>query len=426
MTDKLYLKDAYCSSFDATIVSVETCDGGDAHGETNDANKMAQKFCVVLDRTAFFPEGGGQPSDVGTIGGVEVVDVQISDGIIKHYTAGILTDDIKASSKVTCKLCFKTRYERMQGHTGEHILSGIVHKRFGYDNVGFHMSSSERLITVDFNGPLTPEEIIEVELAANDAIYKNASVTAYFPSEEELATLDFRSKKELTEDLRIIRIGEDIDCCACCAPHVATTGEVGLIKIIDFYPYKKGVRIEMLAGKNALLDYIELNKKIKELMRITSAPRTDVSRVVREKYDSYNELNYEYQKLSNRLAFAEMKLNTTHGISYAILSPEDISFDDLRYCANKILEQDDSEEVKLCLLFARGKDANLNQAASSDEASEYAYVVSSKNGDVGAVVKALNSKFDGKGGGRNGYAQGRLGNASDAQIIDFILDIAKE
>lgn len=419
MTDKLYLKDAYCSSFDATIVSVEPCGA-------NDVNETAQKFCVVLDRTAFFPEGGGQPSDVGTIGGVEVVDVQISDGIIKHYTAGILTDDIKIGSKVTCKLCFKTRYERMQGHTGEHILSGIVHKRFGYDNVGFHMSSSERLITVDFNGPLTSEEIVEVELAANDAIYKNASVTAYFPSEEELATLDFRSKKELTEDLRIIRIGEDIDCCACCAPHVATTGEVGLIKIIDFYPYKKGVRIEMLAGKNALLDYIELNRAVKELMRITSAPRTDVSRVVREKYDSYNELNYEYQKLSNRLAFAEMKLNTTHGISYAILSSEDISFDDLRYCANKILEQDDSEEVKLCLLFARGKDANLNQAVSSDEASECAYVVSSKNGDVGAVVKALNSKFDGKGGGRNGYAQGRLGNASDAQIIDFILDIAKE
>lgn len=426
MTDKLYLKDSYCSSFDATIVSVEPCDGGDAHGEANGVNKMAQKFCVVLDRTAFFPEGGGQPSDVGTIGGVEVVDVQISDGIIKHYVTGVLTDDIKIGSKVTCELCFKTRYERMQGHTGEHILSGIVHKRFGYDNVGFHMSSSERLITVDFNGPLTPEEIIEVELAANDAIYKNASVTAYFPSEEELATLDFRSKKELTEDLRIIRIGEDIDCCACCAPHVATTGEVGLIKIIDFYPYKKGVRIEMLAGKNALLDYIELNRAVKELMRITSAPRTDVSRVVREKYDSYNELNYEFQKLSNRLAFAEMKLNTTHGISYAILSSEDISFDDLRYCANKILEQDDSEEVKLCLLFARGKDANLNQAASSDEASEYAYVVSSKKGDVGAVVKALNSKFAGKGGGRNGYAQGRLGNASDAQIIDFILDIAKE
>lgn len=419
MTDKLYLKDAYCISFDATIVSVEPCGA-------YDVNKMAQKFCVVLDRTAFFPEGGGQPSDVGTIGGVEVVDVQISDGIIKHYVTGVLTDDIKAGSKVTCKLCFKTRYERMQGHTGEHILSGIIHKRFGYDNVGFHMSSSERLITVDFNGPLTPEEIIEVELAANDAIYKNASVTAYFPSEEELATLDFRSKKELTEDLRIIRIGEDIDCCACCAPHVATTGEVGLIKIIDFYPYKKGVRIEMLAGKNALLDYIELNKKIKELMRITSAPRTDVSRAVREKYDSYNKLNYEYQKLSNRLAFAEMKLNTAHGISYAIMSSEDISFDDLRYCANKILEQDDSEEVKLCLLFARGKDANLNQAASSDEASEYAYVVSSKKGEVGAVVKALNSKFDGKGGGRNGYAQGRLEKASDAQIIDFILDIAKE
>lgn len=419
MTEKLYLKDAYCSSFDATIVSVDPC-------EANDVNKMAQKFCVVLDRTAFFPEGGGQPSDVGTIGGVEVVDVQISDGIIKHYVTGVLADDIKIGSKVTCKLCFKTRYERMQGHTGEHILSGIVHKRFGYDNVGFHMSSSERLITVDFNGPLTLEEIIEVELAANDAIYKNASVTAYFPSEEELATLDFRSKKELTEDLRIIRIGEDIDCCACCAPHVATTGEVGLIKIIDFYPYKKGVRIEMLAGKNALVDYIELNRAVKELMRITSAPRTDVSRVVREKYDSYNELNYEYQKLSNRLAFADMKLNTTHGISYAILSSEDISFDDLRYCANKILEQDDNEEVKLCLLFARGKEANLNQATSSDEASEYAYVVSSKNGDVGAVVKALNSKFDGKGGGRNGYAQGRLGNASDAQIIDFILDIAKE
>ena len=218
MTRKLYEEDAYCKSFVAVVEACEAADG---------------LYKVQLDQTAFFPEGGGQAADKGTINGIPVADVKQQGDKIWH----LLESELAVGDNVSCEIDWGLRYERMQGHTGEHILSGVVHSLYGYDNVGFHMSDATML--VDFNGSLSAEDIREIELRANEAVYQNADIKAYYPTKEELESLKFRSKKEFDTDVRIVSIGDDIDCCACCAPHVKKTGEVGIIKILDFYSYKK-------------------------------------------------------------------------------------------------------------------------------------------------------------------------------------------
>ena len=386
MTEKLYLNDSYCRSFSATVVSCEAVNG---------------KFGVVLDKTAFFPEGGGQAADRGTINQIQVQDVQLQGDSVIHY----LESELTVGETVQCELDWELRFTRMQSHTGEHILSGIVHSLYKYDNIGFHMN--DELIVVDFNGSLTADDIKIVEIKSNEAIYKNADVIALYPSKDEVETMEFRSKKEITSDLRIISIGEDIDSCACCAPHVAKTGEVGLIKIIDFSSYKQGTRITMVAGKTALLDYMGINKSIKELMKITSSPRNLVADAVSEKYKQYQDLNYEYQKVANQLALSELKLSEVDDSVYSIT--ENLNFEEMRYCSNSITENG----CDVCILISSNEDG-------------YLYVVSSKNIDVRPIVKALNEEFNGKGGGKNDYSQGKISSATKEKIEEFIKKILKK
>ncbi len=381
MTERLYEQNAYLKSFEAVVVSCEA---------------LEDKFELVLDKTAFFPEGGGQPADKGTINGKNVLDVQQKNDVIVH----LVEEKFEIGETVSCELDWDVRYARMQGHTGEHILSGVVNALYKYDNVGFHMS--EKSMLVDFNGSLTAKDIKLIELKANEAVYKNADVIAYFPSNDEIETLEYRSKKEVKEALRIVKIGEDIDCCACCAPHVDKTGEVGIIKVIDFAPYKQGTRLEMMAGKYALLDYIEINANLKDLMKLTSSPRNGVVDTVNEKYTAYKDLSFEYQKVSRRLALSELDLNKLNNSVYAMA--KDLSFDDLRYCANSIMEN----EYDICVLFSKSGD------------SEYSYVVSSKTKDVRPIVKSLNETFNGKGGGKSDYSQGKINSGSEEDIIKFV------
>lgn len=403
MTDRLYFKDAYCRSFTATILSCR-----EIHGN----------YGVELDHTAFFPEGGGQAPDGGTIGGVPVVDVQEVDGRVMHFlqiesregdVQGIASEENEArnlklqkGAVVECEIDWPLRYARMQAHTGEHILSGMVHNLYHYDNVGFHMN--DRMMVVDFSGPLTAEDVDRIELAANAAIYQNAEVVAWYPTAEELETLEYRSKLDITEDLRIVTIGEGIDACACCAPHVARTGEVGLIKVLNFYPHKQGTRIELVAGSVALQEYIRLNATAKELMRLTSATREGILEIVRKRYDEYQDLCYENRRLSCRLALCELEVQRTEEAVYGIA--EDLSFEELRYCANHYVE----EGCGMCLLLSRN-------------AEEYIYVVSSKNQDVQPVVKALNEQFSGKGGGKVGYAQGKIALRERSEIEEFVREV---
>ena len=227
MTVKLYDIDSHLSEFSATVLSCE--------------NAVA-----VLDKTAFFPEGGGQTSDTGYIDGVKVNDVQIKDGVIYHY----LESDIEVGKTVECKLLWDERFRKMQNHSGEHIISGIVHSLYGFDNVGFHLSKAE--MTMDFDGVLTREDLLKIEKLANAAVWQNVKFNCYYP--ESLENLEYRSKLDLTEDVRIVEI-EGYDRCACCAPHVNTSAEIGVIKILDFCKLRGGVRLFVKCGSDALDDY---------------------------------------------------------------------------------------------------------------------------------------------------------------------------
>lgn len=387
MTEKLYEKDAYLKKFSAVIK--------DCHAE--DGN-----YYIKLDKTAFFPEGGGQGADCGTINGAPVLDVQQKGDIILHT----LQSELKIGDTVECEVDWNLRYSRMQGHTGEHILSGIVHSLYGYDNVGFHMSES--IMLVDFNGPLTPEDIKKVEIEANKAIYTNADIVAFYPSPEEIETLQFRSKKDFENNLRVVSIGENIDHCACCAPHVAKTGEVGIIKIVDFYSYKQGTRIEMTAGINALKDYMDINTSVKELMKILSAPRDGIVDAVSERNTAYQTLKNDYQKISKRLALLELPLCELNGSVYSF--GDNLSFDDLRYCANQLTDN----KYNICILL------------SKKEAGGYIYVVSSKNEDIREIAKNINTAFSGKGGGQSNYSQGVIEDFPQDALIDFIEKVLKK
>ena len=213
-----------------------------------------------MNQTAFYPEGGGQPSDTGTLNGVKVLHVCEKGEEIIHELEAPLEEGTLAEGIID----WQKRYDNMQQHTGEHIFSGLVHKHFGYDNVGFHMGTDE--VTVDFNGIITQEQLDALEDEANQLIYDNVSVHVFYPSKEELEQLDYRSKKELTGVVRIVEIpGGDI--CACCGTHVETTGEVGIIKLRTMINYKGGVRISMLCGRRALIDYRE---RLKDEIRISN------------------------------------------------------------------------------------------------------------------------------------------------------------
>ena len=386
MTERLFEKDAYCRSFSANVVSCEEKDGS---------------FLVVLDKTAFFPEGGGQAPDKGTINGADVLDVQEKDGIVYHKTE----EAFNSGDTVSCELDWELRFERMQSHAGEHIVSGVVHSLFGYDNVGFHMS--EKTMTVDFSGPLTADDIAKVELESNKAIYKNAPITASYPTKDELAVADYRSKIEPRDGIRLITI-EGIDCCACCAPHPSFTGEIGVIKIIDFCPHKKGTRIEMVAGINAFYDYSALHTSVKQVMNLLSAKRDSIAVSVEKLQETANNLKSENGKMSRKLALASLSPVTVNGCAYAI--NENMSYDDLRECANNLIENG----TRKCILL------------SSADAESYIYVVSSAENDVRSLVSELNSTFSGKGGGKDNYAQGKLTAENKDELISAITELLQK
>lgn len=381
MTQRLYETDSYCKEFKATVLSCE---------------KRGEVYQVVLDKTAFFPEGGGQPADVGVINGIEVTDVQIENNIVIHT----LKEPLDVGAEAEGVIDFDVRFSRMQAHAGEHIVAGTIHSLFGYSNIGFHLT--DELVTADFSGVLGQKDIENIELLANKAIYKNADITVSYPTEEELSKISYRSKIDPKEDLRIVTI-DGVDCCACCAPHPAKTGEIGVIKIIDFYPCKHGTRIEMVAGIKAVADYAFLNSSNKKMMKMLSAPRAMVSENVEKQLEIIAELKVEAQKLSQRLALSELKPEFAGNVSCAF--SKNLSYDDLRFCANNLTEKG----TEMCALF------------SENEENSFIYVVSSKNTDVRPIVQALNTGFNGKGGGKPDYAQGKI-SVSD---IDAVKDVIK-
>ena len=279
MTEKLFYQDSHKCTFTATVQEVRRSENG---------------YEIVLDRTAFFPEGGGQKADTGRIGSVSVLDVQEIDGTIIHYTDGAL----EKGAVVEGCIDWKERFSKMQQHTGEHIVSGLINRLYGYHNVGFHLGSDS--VTLDFNGVVPKEKLHEIELLANEAVAKNLPVQVLYPTDEELQEITYRSKIEIEGQVRIVVI-DGYDVCACCAPHVKHTGEIGLIKLVGIQNYKGGVRISMLCGFRALEDYHQKEKNNREIAVMLSAKEYETAAEVTRLKEELNSKKAKIAELEKRI-----------------------------------------------------------------------------------------------------------------------------
>ena len=378
-TKKLFYENSYISTFDAVVTGCVDDDG---------------KYKVTLDKTAFFFEGGGQRADNGYIGDAVISDVREFDGEIVHFS----DRELVAGQSYSCKIDWNTRFRRMQQHGGEHIVSGIVHSLYGFNNVGFHMEDD--YVTVDFDGELTREQLDEVEDKANEAVCKNLNIKCYFPDENELEKLDYRSKLDLTQGVRLVEI-EGTDLCACCAPHLNKTGEIGVIKILDFMRHRGGIRLVMKSGLDAAEDYRNKYRSVYEVSNLLSAKQGEITAAV-ERLQGENEALYrEYTAFKRNVAQSACEnLSVRENVAYYISSGFDA--DMMRYVANYGMEKS-----ALSLVF------------SGDDENGYSYIAGSNSLDMKAVAKEMNTALQGRGGGRDTMIQGKV-SATKGEIINFI------
>lgn len=391
-TKELYYEDAYIRSFSATVIESNTFENGG--------------ISLVLDKTAFFPESGGQSSDKGTLGNYIVTHVEIKDGIISHVCKPKTqnTDIPKVGDSICGEIDFDYRFSNMQQHTGEHIFSGIVKKLFGYENVGFHLS--DNTVTMDYDGPLTDEDVSKVETLTNEAIFKNMPITASFPTKDELKNIDYRAKldAETMGTVRLVTIG-DLDICACCAPHVAHTGEVGILKVIDHINYKGGIRLTIACGKRAYEDYLNKSYITSELSHKLSVPASEIITAI--------------DKQKNDLIMLKEQLSQTE----SLLLEEKIRYG----------HKDTISSVPCCIIFCEIGDKNLLRNRVTSLMDEYGYVlcfngnddkgysflIGSKKYDAKTLVEKLATTLSIKGGGKNPLIQGQV-TASKSEILSMI------
>ncbi|MCR5306395.1 MAG: alanyl-tRNA editing protein [Oscillospiraceae bacterium] len=387
LTKKLYDTDSYLRDFSAKVLRCDPLRSTEKHPE-------GAAFAVVLDQTAFFPEGGGQTSDTGNIGSASVLDVQEVNGEIVHYT----DSDLEIGSLVRGVLNWQERFRKMQNHTGEHLVSGIVHTQFGYDNVGFHLGTDG--VTVDFSGVLSDAELRFVEYIANRVVGLNVPVTVSYPSPEECAVLDYRSKLELTENIRIVTI-DGWDCCACCAPHVSQTGAVGGVKILSSESWKGGIRIRMLCGMDALDDYQKRCENTARISAMLSAPQLETADAVERLMQNLQHTREEAAALKHALL----------DLRIASLTPTEgnlVLFDDL--LDNNSLRNLANAGIKLC--------SGICAVFSGNDTDGYRYIIGSSTVPLRAWSKEFNSALNGRGGGSDQMIQGTvLADAAKIQLF---------
>ena len=379
MTEKLFYQDPHLFEFTAEVLS-STPEKGN--------------FAVVLDRTAFYPEGGGQPTDLGTLDGVPVVFVKETDGEIRHYCSAPLA----AGQTVRGCVDRERRLDLMQQHSGEHIASGLICRHFHCDNVGFHIS--ELFVTIDYNVPISWEELKVVEDEANRAVRENTPVHIWVPSPEELKALEYRSKKELAGDVRIVEY-PGVDICACCGTHVRRTGEVGLIKFVSAQSHRGGVRIEMLSGKRAFEYLRHIAEENHAISVLLSAKETQTAAAAAR-------LQKEARQMHERLAALETeaierKAAELAGRGNVLLSESGMSVDSVRRLCSAVTETCGG----FCgVLSDCGEDG-------------VRYAFGQTGGDLRELTKAVNTAFSGRGGGKPFFVQGTLHGDAGA-IAAFI------
>ena len=383
MTEKLYYIDSHMKKFAAKVLSCE---------------QVKDRFEVILDRTAFFPEGGGQLADTGKIGNVEVFDAHEKSGEVVHY----VNQPLPVGESFECEIDWLQRFRRMQNHSGEHIVSGLVHNRFGFDNVGFHMGKDA--VTIDFDGDISREQLQEIEREANLAVAANLRVSTSFPESERLKEMQYRSKLELTENVRIVEI-EGVDTCACCAPHVYSTAEVGIVKILASERRRRGgegVRVTMLCGLDAWEYLCKIHDNNSAISTLVSTPREETAKAV-ERILADNE------KLKGRVS--EL------GREVAALRSAAIPETEGNICIfDSVLDEPALRDI---VNAAMEKCGGVAAVFSGSDEGGYRYIIGSKNVDLRVNGKVINAGICGRGGGKPEMIQGSC-TASAETIKDFL------
>lgn len=375
---KLYYEDCHLRRFAATVLSCEKTENG---------------YLVTLDQTAFYPEGGGQASDIGTLGNVRVLHAGEDGEQVVHLCDGPLA----VGAQVRGEIDYAHRFDLMQQHTGEHMVSGILHTRYGAHNTGFHMGNDS--ITIDFDVEIPAEDLPAIEAAANEAVWWNLPVKCWYPSREELPTVPYRSKRELPWPVRVVEI-PGIDTCACCGVHVACTGEIGLIKLFSCIRFRGGSRIEMLCGSRAL-NY--LNKVWQQNAMVSHAFSAKAL-----------ETGAAAQKINETLAQQK----------YRITGLENQIFDAItRSCAGKgnvLLFQPglDAQSIRKLADLTAEQCGGTAAVFSGEDGQGYAYALVTRSGDLRELCKRMNQALNGRGGGKGGFCQGSV-NAKKGDIRLF-------
>ena len=364
-TVKLYYENAYTQDFTAVVQSCEAVKNG---------------FAVTLDRTAFYPEGGGQPADHGTLGEARVLDVHEKDGVVTHLCDRALS----VGAEVGGHIDWARRFDHMQQHSGEHIISGLLCSTFHCDNVGFHMGAD--VVTIDYNAPITWAQALEVERRANAYIWADHPIHIWYPSAEELAALPYRSKKELTGAVRITEF-PGADRCACCGTHVSSSGQVGLLKLLSCQKFRDGVRLELLCGQRALDCLAAGWEQARQIGQALSVkPQSAFAAVSR--------LQEELLSLKEKAARLEEA-------DFAHVAAQYRGAGSVLHIAEPL---DGDGARRLCDAIAKAAGGRCAVFAGQD--GDYRYAVIESGGDLRQFIKDMNTALHGRGGGRDGFAQG--------------------
>ena len=376
-TEKIYYADCHCATFRARVLECSETEGG---------------FAVTLDRTAFYPLGGGQAADTGTLGSVRVLDTREEGEKIVHLCDSPLT----VGSTVDGQIDYEARFVRMQQHTGEHIVSGILHRLYGCHNTGFHMNQTG--IVIDFDAVIPAEKLPEIEREANEAIWKNIPLHIWTPGPEALEQVPYRTKRALPWPVRIVEV-PGFDICACCGVHVAATGEIGLIKLLSAIPCRGGTRIEMAAGRaafdlmNAVFDQ---NRKVSRLL---SAQLTQTAQGAEQLLDTLNGWKYRSGALERQL-FA-YQAAALEGMGDCFFFADGLNPEGLR----NLTDQASAKTGGIAAGFSRNENG-------------FHYCLALPGGDLRGLNRELTAALNGRGGGKPNFQQGSV-KAEEREIQAF-------
>jgi len=377
-TDALYYRDCHMTRFEAEVLSCEKTDRG---------------FEVVLSATAFYPEGGGQAGDTGILGGVRVKDTRERGETVVH----LCDASLEVGSIVEGVIDYDQRFDRMQQHSGEHIVSGIIHRRYGYHNTGFHMGSD--LVTIDFDGVIPVEDLPSIEAEANRAVWENLPIRCWIPEPGELEGLTYRTKRALPWPVRIVQV-PGYDSCACCGVHVKATGEIGLLKLISVVGFRGGTRMEMVCGRWALELLCKVFDQNRQVSQAFSAKILETGEAARRMNDQLARQKYRLVGLEKQM-FASIAADYS-GKGDTVHFEEGLDNTAVRELADAIAEH--------C--------GGMAAVFSGSDGEGYAFCMAAREGDLRQICKAMTQTLNGRGGGKPNFQQGRV-QTEKSKILAF-------